>query len=266
MITAALRSSADVNSIIHLRTVHLGPDDLLVAARSTSTTRCRSRSWPTPSTTPRSRCAPPSPKTTTIYIEPDIRRQPDPVSDAHGPVRHARPIGLAAMIAAVLTFSAGSTIDQEVRRAGADDRVLADARLRRRLDGAPADPRAPLRHPRRAASGARWPGWLLGLNIDAVLHGRHANERRQPRVHRRTRATRARCPPERSCSTRRSTAAPRCFGLISIAGLAIVLFDAPTRGEPRGSATAWPSLVARPPGAATCSPVGGCAARRASPR
>ncbi|HSB86443.1 MAG TPA: cation transporter dimerization domain-containing protein, partial [Ilumatobacteraceae bacterium] len=32
-ITRALGSAPDVNSIIHLRTVHLGPDDLLVAAK-----------------------------------------------------------------------------------------------------------------------------------------------------------------------------------------------------------------------------------------
>ncbi|MGZ4773099.1 MAG: cation diffusion facilitator family transporter [Ilumatobacteraceae bacterium] len=76
LITAALRSSADVNSIIHLRTVHLGPDDLLVAAKvdfeHSLSVEQLAEAIDKAEVALRSAV----PKTTTIYIEPDIRRQP----------------------------------------------------------------------------------------------------------------------------------------------------------------------------------------------
>ena len=80
-ITAALRSSADVDSIIHLRTMHLGPDDLLVAAKVEFDHPCRSR-LAGRSTTAEASCAPLCRRTRPIYIEPDIRRRADPM--AHG--------------------------------------------------------------------------------------------------------------------------------------------------------------------------------------
>ncbi|HVE17724.1 MAG TPA: EamA family transporter, partial [Ilumatobacteraceae bacterium] len=48
------------------------------------------------------------------------------VSTARSPVRHARPIGLVAMVAAVLTFSASSTI---IRKAGAPGPTIAFWRM-----------------------------------------------------------------------------------------------------------------------------------------
>ena len=76
LLTAALRSSAQVNSIIHMRTVHLGPDDLLVAAKvdfeHSLTVEQLAKAIDTAEVALRAAV----PKTTTIYIEPDIRRQP----------------------------------------------------------------------------------------------------------------------------------------------------------------------------------------------
>jgi cation diffusion facilitator family transporter len=78
MITTALSSSADVISIIHLRTMHLGPDDLLLAAKvdfdhSLSVAQL-ARAIDQAEMALRAAV----PKTTTIYIEPDIRRQSAP--------------------------------------------------------------------------------------------------------------------------------------------------------------------------------------------
>jgi cation diffusion facilitator family transporter len=75
-ITAALSSAPDVNSIIHLRTVHLGPDDLLVAAKvdfdhSLSVAELAA-AIDRAEVSLRAAVA----KNTTIYIEPDIRRRP----------------------------------------------------------------------------------------------------------------------------------------------------------------------------------------------
>ncbi len=76
LITAALSSSADVNSIIHLRTVHLGPDDLLVAAKvdfeHSLSVEQLAEAIDKAEVALRAAVS----KTTTIYIEPDIRRQP----------------------------------------------------------------------------------------------------------------------------------------------------------------------------------------------
>jgi cation diffusion facilitator family transporter len=77
LLNAALRSSANVNSIIHMRTVHLGPDDLLVAAKvdfeHSLSVEQLARAIDTAEVALRAAV----PKTTTIYIEPDIRRQPE---------------------------------------------------------------------------------------------------------------------------------------------------------------------------------------------
>ena len=75
-ITAALSASANVLSIIHLRTMHLGPDDLLLATKvdfdHSLTVEQLAHAIDQAETSVRTAV----PKTTTIYIEPDIRRQP----------------------------------------------------------------------------------------------------------------------------------------------------------------------------------------------
>ncbi len=78
MITAALRASPDVNSIIHLRTVHLGPDDLLVAAKVDFEHSLSVEQLAQAIDRAEAALRTAVPTTTTIYIEPDIRRQPAP--------------------------------------------------------------------------------------------------------------------------------------------------------------------------------------------
>lgn len=75
-ITAALGSAAEVNSIIHLRTVHLGPDDLLVAAKVDFDHSLSVAGLAKAIDNAEVALRAAVPKTTTIYIEPDIRRQP----------------------------------------------------------------------------------------------------------------------------------------------------------------------------------------------
>jgi cation diffusion facilitator family transporter len=74
-ITSALGSSVNVNSIIHMRTMHLGPDDLLLAAKvdfdHSLTVEQLAHAIDQAEIALRAAV----PKTTTIYIEPDIRRQ-----------------------------------------------------------------------------------------------------------------------------------------------------------------------------------------------
>jgi cation diffusion facilitator family transporter len=74
-ITAALRSSPDVNSIIHLRTVHLGPDDLLVAAKVDFEHSLSVEELARAIDNAEAALRAAVPENTTIYIEPDIRRQ-----------------------------------------------------------------------------------------------------------------------------------------------------------------------------------------------
>ncbi len=75
-ITATLAGSSNVNSIIHLRTMHLGPDDLLVAAKidfdHSLTVAELAASIDGAEAALRSAV----PMATTIYVEPDIHRQP----------------------------------------------------------------------------------------------------------------------------------------------------------------------------------------------
>ncbi|MEY2522966.1 MAG: hypothetical protein QOJ66_1531 [Ilumatobacteraceae bacterium] len=76
MIQSALTGSVHVNSIIHLRTMHLGPDDLLLATKvdfdHSLTVEQLAHAIDQAEIAVRTAV----PKTTTIYIEPDIRRQP----------------------------------------------------------------------------------------------------------------------------------------------------------------------------------------------
>jgi cation diffusion facilitator family transporter len=74
-ITAALQSSPDVNSIIHLRTVHLGPDDLLVAAKIDFNHALSVEELARAIDDAEAALRAAVPENTTIYIEPDIRRQ-----------------------------------------------------------------------------------------------------------------------------------------------------------------------------------------------
>ena len=75
-IRSALAGSVHVLSIIHLRTMHLGPDDLLLAAKvdfdHSLTVEQLAHAIDQAEIALRAAV----PKTTTIYIEPDIRRQP----------------------------------------------------------------------------------------------------------------------------------------------------------------------------------------------
>ena len=72
----ARRRRPNVQSIIHLRTMHLGPDDLLLAAKvdfdHSLTVEELAHAIDQAELAVRAAV----PKTTTIYIEPDIRRQP----------------------------------------------------------------------------------------------------------------------------------------------------------------------------------------------
>jgi cation diffusion facilitator family transporter len=76
MIQTALAKSVNVNSVIHLRTMHLGPDDLLLATKidfdHSLTVAQLAHAIDQAEIAVRTAV----PKTTTIYIEPDIRRQP----------------------------------------------------------------------------------------------------------------------------------------------------------------------------------------------
>lgn len=76
MITSALGSSVNVNSIIHLRTMHLGPDDLLVAAKVDFDHSLSMEQLARAVDEVEAALRAAVPKATTIYIEPDIRRQP----------------------------------------------------------------------------------------------------------------------------------------------------------------------------------------------
>jgi cation diffusion facilitator family transporter len=75
-ITSAISTSASVNSIIHMRTMHLGPDDLLLAVKVDfdHSLSMGDLAHAIDRVEVATRAA--VPKATTIYIEPDIRRQP----------------------------------------------------------------------------------------------------------------------------------------------------------------------------------------------
>lgn len=74
-ITSALESSANVNSIIHMRTMHLGPDNLLLAAKVDFDRSLSMEQLAEAIDAAEAALRAAVPKTTTIYIEPDIRRQ-----------------------------------------------------------------------------------------------------------------------------------------------------------------------------------------------
>ena len=74
-IESALRSSPAVNSIIHFRTMHLGPDDLLLAAKVDFDHSLSVEELAHAIDEAEIALRAAVPKTTMIYIEPDIRRQ-----------------------------------------------------------------------------------------------------------------------------------------------------------------------------------------------
>lgn len=75
VITNALASAPDVNSIIHLRTVHLGPDDLLVAAKIDFDHSLSVEQLAAAIDRAELQLRAAVTKNATIYIEPDIRRR-----------------------------------------------------------------------------------------------------------------------------------------------------------------------------------------------
>jgi cation diffusion facilitator family transporter len=75
-IEGALSSAPNVNSIIHLRTMHLGPDNLLLAAKVDFDHSLSVEQLAQAIDQAEQAVRAAVPKATTIYIEPDIRRQP----------------------------------------------------------------------------------------------------------------------------------------------------------------------------------------------
>jgi cation diffusion facilitator family transporter len=75
-ITQALTSAPHVKSIIHMRTLHLGPDDLLLAAKVDFDRELSIEELARAIDDAEMAVRAAVPKATTIYIEPDIRRQP----------------------------------------------------------------------------------------------------------------------------------------------------------------------------------------------
>ncbi len=75
MITSALGSSANVNSIIHMRTMHLGPDNLLIAAKVDFDHSLSMEQLANSIDVAETALRAAVPKATSIYLEPDIRRQ-----------------------------------------------------------------------------------------------------------------------------------------------------------------------------------------------
>ena len=72
-IRAAITAGPEVESIIHMKTLYLGPDELLVARQGRDAPAApRSATWPAPSTRSRHRVRAAVPVARVIYIEPDV--------------------------------------------------------------------------------------------------------------------------------------------------------------------------------------------------
>ena len=150
-----------------------------------------------------------------------------------GPVRHARPIGLIARIAAVITFSASSTI---IRKAGAPGptiafwRMLGSSLIWTGLLRIREGRFVTLQEWRRAIPT----GVVLGLNIllfyTAATRTSVANLEFITAL-----APLMLMPAGALLFHEKVDRRAALFGIISIAGLALVLFDAPKRG-----AATWP--------------------------
>lgn len=144
------------------------------------------------------------------------------------PVRHARPIGLIAMVAAVVTFSASSTI---IRKAGAPGPTIAFWRM---LMSSVVWTILLRVRERRLVSFQEWrraipTGVALGFNIllfyTAATRTSVANLEFITAL-----APLLLMPAGAMLFHEKVDRRAAVFGLISIAGLALVLFDAPKRG------------------------------------
>ncbi len=150
------------------------------------------------------------------------------MSGPQGPVRHARPIGLAAMITVVLTFSASSTL---IRKSGAPGPTIAFWRML----GSSIVWMAILRvREHRFLTATEWrrallTGVVLGLNITlfytAATRTSVANLEFIGAL-----APLALLPAGAMLFHERVDRRSTILGIMSIAGLALVLFDAPRRG------------------------------------
>lgn len=155
------------------------------------------------------------------------------MSGVRSPVRHARPIGLLAMIAAVVTFSASSTI---IRKAGAPGptiafwRMLGSSVIWTALLRIKEGHFVTLQEWRRAIAT----GVVLGLNIllfyTAATRTSVANLEFISAL-----APLMLMPAGALFFHEKVDRRAAVFGIISIAGLALVLFNAPKRG-----AATWP--------------------------
>ncbi len=150
------------------------------------------------------------------------------MSGVRGPVRHARPIGLVAMVAVVVTFSASSTI---IRKAGAPGPTIAFWRMLGSSIIWTALLRLKEGHyvTRQEWRRAMVTGVVLGLNIllfyTAATRTSVANLEFISAL-----APLLLMPAGAMLFHEKVDRRAALFGLISIAGLALVLFDAPKRG------------------------------------
>lgn len=150
------------------------------------------------------------------------------MSGGHSPVRHARPIGLVAMVAVVLTFSASSTI---IRKSGAPGPTIAFWRM---LGSSIVWSAFLWYRERRFITVQEWrrallTGVVLGLNITlfytAATRTSVANLEFIGAL-----APLALLPAGAVLFHERVDRRATVFGALSIIGLAMVLFDAPKRG------------------------------------
>ena len=150
------------------------------------------------------------------------------MSSGRGPVRHARPIGLVAMVAVVVTFSASSTI---IRKAGVPGPTIAFWRML----GSSIVWTVVLRvREGRFVTLQQWrqaivTGVVLGVNITlfytAATKTSVANLEFISAL-----APLLLMPLGAALFHEKVDRRAAVFGLISIAGLALVLFNAPKRG------------------------------------
>jgi drug/metabolite transporter (DMT)-like permease len=150
------------------------------------------------------------------------------VSGGHGPVRHARPTGLLAMVAVVVTFSAGSTL---VKKAGAPGPTVAFWRML----GASLIWTILLRmREGRFVTSQEWrraalTGVIFGINITlfytAATKTSVANLEFVGAL-----APLVLLPAGAMMFHERVDRRAAMFGIVSLIGLALVLFNAPANG------------------------------------
>ena len=209
-IVAAITGGPEVEHLIHIKTLYLGPDELLVAAKLGFAGRqaARPKSPPT-STSSRRGCAEAVPTARAIYFEPDVYRAtrlPAP-ADRRGrhPVGRLTPRGDARLnrwsTAPSPSRSRDSRYDEQLAFALATERAGFDGFFR-------SD------HYMRMGAGDPLPGptdaWttLAGLARETTAHpARHAGLLRHP-------------PRARRCSRSRSPRSTRCRAAASSSGWA----------------------------------------------